>query len=119
MAYFNFSDLIHKYSREFKVITYSGGKYNDMGDWEEGVPSEKILSGAIIGMTESKIYRSDGNLTAQDKVLHMLEPLDADLIDGTVVFNGNQYNIETQKSKENAQFTGVFSYTLKWVSTFD
>jgi hypothetical protein len=31
----------------------------------------------------------------------------------------NKYTIEEQKGKDNAEFTGVYSYTLKYVSAFD
>ena len=53
-----------------------------------------------------------------DKALHLLEPLDNALIGATVVFNGEKYRIETQKGKDNADFTGCYSYTLKWTSAF-
>ena len=58
-------------------------------------------------------------LTAKDKVLHTLSEIDNALMGATVIFKNNKYSIETQKGKDNADFTGCYSYILKWVSAFD
>lgn len=118
MAYFDFSRLIRKYSREFTVIKEGEKTLNAAGDWEYGTRSETTLNGAIIGFAESKVHRSEGNLSTMDKALHMLEPIDNALMGATVIFKGNKYRIETQKGKDNADFTGCYSYTLKYVSAF-
>ena len=118
MQYFNFSNLIRKYTRPFTVITKGEGYYDDSGDYVDGTQTETTLYGAIIGFAEKKIYRSEGTLTEQDKALHMLTPIDEALMGATVIFNGNKYRIETQKGKDNAEFTGVYSYTLKYLSAF-
>lgn len=118
MAYFNFSRLIQKYTRPITVISKSGEIINDAGDYVDGEITKTTLYGAIIGFTESKIHRSEGTLTTMDKALHMLEPIDNALMGAKVVFKGNEYRIETQKGKDNAEFTGVYSYTLKYVSAF-
>ena len=119
MAFFNFKNLITKYSREIKVVKEGEKALNDVGDWEYAEPTETTLYGAIMGLTESKIQRSDGMLTAKDKVLHTLSEIDNALMGATVIFKNNKYCIETQKGKDNADFTGCYSYTLKWVSAFD
>lgn len=118
MTYFNFSRLIKKYTRPFTVISKSDEVINDAGDYVDGEITKTTLYGAIMGLTESKIHRSEGTLTTMDKVLHMLEPIDNALMGAKVVFKGNEYRIETQKGKDNADFTGVYSYTLKYVSAF-
>ncbi len=118
MAYFDFSRLIQKYSREFTVITKGEKTLNAVGEWEYGTSSETTLKGAIIGYAENKVHRSEGNLSTMDKALHMLEPIDNALMGATVIFNGDKYRIETQKGKDNAEFTGCYSYTLKYVSAF-
>lgn len=119
MAYFNFSNLINKYSRDFTVISKSEGDYNTAGDYVNGTLTETTLRGAIIGFSESKVHRSEGTLTTMDKALHMLTPIDSALMGAEVIFNGNKYRIETQKGKDNADFTGCYSYTLKWLSAFN
>ena len=119
MTYYNFQRLINKYSREFTVIVNGEKTLNGAGDYVYGTPTEKTLKGAIIGFAESKIHRSEGVLTAMDKALHMIEPIDNALMGATVAFKGNKYRIETQKGKDNAEFTGVYSYTLKYCSAFD
>lgn len=118
MAYFNFRNLINKYSRDFTLISDGEKTLNDAGDYVTGPQTKTTLRGAIIGFTESKIHRSEGNLSSMDKALHMLTPIDNALMGSTVIFNGNKYKIEAQKGKDNAEFTGEYSYTLKWVSAF-
>ena len=116
-ALFNFSRLINKYKSEFKTITLASGYYNDAGDWVKGEESEITLTGAVISFTENKIYRSDGTLTTNDKRLFMLSPIDNALKGSKVIYEGNVYNI--QDSRDNARFTGVWAYTLKFVSAFN
>ena len=119
MAYFNFKRLIGKYSREFTVTVKGEKTLNAAGDYVYGTPQQYTLRGAIIGYAENKIHRSEGQLTQQDMALHMTEPINEVLIGTTVIFDGNTYRIEAQKGKGNADFTGVFSYTLKYVSAFN
>lgn len=119
MPYFNFNNLIRKYSRNFTFVQTSEGHYDDMGDWAPGEKSESVLSGAIIGFAETKLYRENSTLTADDKRLFMLSELPGALTDSYVLFEGNKYKIEEERGKENAVFTGVFSYTLKRVSAFN
>lgn len=119
MSFFNFSRLITKYSREFTVMTKGKKVLNKAGDWVYSEPTEITLNGAVIGFTESKVQRSEGTLTTNDKALYTLKPIDEALMGATVVFNGNKYKIETQKSKSNAEFTGCYAYTLKWISAFN
>lgn len=116
--YFHFERLIDKYSREFTAAyTTGGGGYDDKGDYISGEVVKETLTGAIINFKESKIYRAEGTLTTQDKRLFMLQPLKGALIGATVIDNGNKYRIEEET--ENAMFTGVYSYVLRWVSAFD
>ena len=118
MAYFNFQRLITKYSRPFTLIS-KGEKTLKFGEWVYEEPTEFTLYGAIIGFSENKIHRSEGTLTAKDKMLHTLELIDNSLMGATIIFNGEKYTIETQKGKDNADFTGCYSYLLKWVSAFE
>lgn len=114
---FNFSRLINKYSSEFKAITLANGYYNDSGDWVKGDETETTVMGAIISFTEDKIYRSSGTLTSNDRRLFTLEPINEALKGSKVIFDGKVYSIE--QSRENAKFTGVWAYTLKYVSAFN
>ena len=117
MQYFNFRRLIEKYKSEFSSITLLSGYWKDNGDWVDGETKEITLHGAIIKHRDSKIRNSNGTLTAQDRRLFTLEPIDKALQGGQVIYEGNVYSIED--NLENAKFTGVYSYTLKYVSAFD
>lgn len=119
MQYYNFRRLIDKYSREFTLICEKKGCYDDLGDYVKGEITKTVLTGAIIGFSESKTLRSDGAISTQDKTLHLLEPIDNALMGAKVIFDNDEYRIETQKGKGNADFTGVYSYTLKYVSAFN
>lgn len=115
--YFDFSGLIDDYSSLFEVITHAEGSYNDAGDWIEGAEERIMMRGAIIAYTENKVLRSEGAITTKDRKLHMLEKLPDALMGALVLFSGRKYRIASEL--ENAEFTGVYSYLLKAVSTFD
>lgn len=115
--YFDFSGLIDDYSSPFEVVTHTESGYNDAGDWVEGAEERIMMQGAIIAYTESKVLRSGGAITTKDRKLHMAQKLPDALIGATVLFGGKKYRIESEL--ENAEFTGVYSYLLRWVSAFD
>lgn len=115
--YFNFQRLINKYKNTFEVITRVAGYYDDEGDWVDGEICKVTLEGAIIGVTERQILRSEGTLTEKDKMLFMLTPIDDKLHGAKVVFKGNIYDATTYV--DHAEFTGVYPYTLKYISAFD
>ena len=118
MQKFNFTRLVEKYSSDFTVITYSESedKYDDRGYRVKGDEKETTLKGAILSRGESVIFRSDGKLTAKDKRLFMLTPIDNALLNAKVVYDNDIYEI--QSSTDNSKFTGVWAYVMKYVSAF-
>ena len=114
--YFDFSGLIHDYSNTFTLITNEAGGYDDAGVWQDGQETRAEYTGAIISFRESKVFRSEGKITAKDKRLFMRQPLHEALKGASVVYRGQQYMIESEH--ENAEFTGVYSYFLRYVSAF-
>ena len=114
--YFNFEYLIRKYQTEFTAIIPAEKMLNSAGFYETGEPKQVKLQGAIIGMRESRVISSNGTYTAQDKTLYMLEPLENALKKVKVIHKGNVYSVESLR--ENAEFTGVYAYMLKYVSVF-
>lgn len=117
MQYFNFSNLIRKYSKTLTAKLPATGEYNNLGDYVKSEPTKITFVGAIISHRENKVFRSAGTLTQQDKALYMLEPLSFDLQGALVVEEGKTYRVESKL--ENAAFTGVFAYTLKYQSAFN
>lgn len=115
--YFDFSGLIADYENEFTVITTAEDHYDEKGDYVKGEETQQTMSGAIIGFKESKIFRAEGTLTAKDKHLFMLTRLPDALIGAKVLYRGQEYLIESET--ENAEFTGVYSYVLRWCKAFD
>lgn len=112
--YFDFYELINKYSTSFKALIASENSYDDTGEYS-CIKEERELTGAIIGISDSKLYRSAGTLTDKDKYLFMFEPLP--LNDTEIIHKNNRYKVEEQV--ENSEFTGVYQYTLKYVSAFN
>lgn len=115
--YFDFSGLIAYYENDFTVITAVEAHYNERGDYVKEEEKQQTMRGAIIGFRESKVFRSEGTLTAKDKHLFMLQRLPDALIGAKVAYQGQEYLIESET--ENAEFTGVYSYVLRWCSAFD
>lgn len=75
------------------------------------------MSGAIISIKEEKIYRSEGQLTAEDKQLYTTTALGTGFVGSIIVYKGNKYRVH--QMIENAEFTGVWSYILKYISAFN
>ncbi len=113
---FDFTDLISDYSNPFTVVVPDAG-YDEKGDWKSDGERRETLTGAIIAFKESKVFRSEGTITAKDKRLFMQQALPSALIGAEIEYRGQRYKIESEL--ENAEFTGVYSYLLKWVSAFD
>lgn len=117
MQYFNFSRLLGKYKRELTIMTYSEGSYDNKGDYVKGGMTESTIEGAVINFSENKVYRSGGTITANDKRLFLQSPLGSTMIGSKAVLDGNEYSVED--GTENAAYTGVYAYTLKYVSAFE
>ncbi len=115
--YFDFDSLIEDFANPFTVITHTAGAYDSSGDWREGTETRTEYTGAIIAFKESKVFRSEGAITAKDRRLFMRKKLPDALIGAKVEYDGQTYMIESEL--ENAEFTGVYSYMLRWVSAFD
>ena len=117
MQLYNFKRLIRKYNSEITQITLADGYYDDAGDWIKGEAEETTINGAVISFKESKIYRSEGTLTTNDRRLFTLEPVPNALKGTKAVVNGILYSIED--CTESAKFTGVYAYTLRYISAFN
>lgn len=118
MTYFNFERLINKYGMEFTVIPAAGGEYKG-GVWEANKSEEYSAFGAVMSLSQNKLYQLGGTMTAQDRYLYMTEALKSPL-DGTKIkADNNIYNVESNRDNGKEQFTGVYVYVLKWVSAFD
>ena len=104
MGYFRFERLITKYGRRFDIIIPAMGEYVG-GVWKEGKPVIEEEFGAILSLSETKLYQLGGTLSAQDRHLYMNHAI--------------RHHIEENRSRGNEEFTGVYAYTLRWVSAID
>ena len=119
MQYFNFGRLVQKYSRPFVCEIKTTGCYDDLGECYAPTLKHYETEGAVMSVSSSKRYHSDGAYTIKDKNLYMLSPIDGALLNAEIIFNNNVYRIENDTGCDDAEYTGVYSYVLKWVSVFE
>lgn len=112
MKLYNFLRLINKYSVDF-CLHRTQGSYV-AGKWEEGGEVVEKMRGAIVPMSQRKVYDSGGTYTAQDRELYLTTPLKAPLSALKVVYKGNTYTVEDARNFE--EYADVAVYTLKRVS---
>jgi len=113
MKLYDFTRLINKYSTTFLLCQKTEGKYV-YGKWEDGQVIETEMTGAIVPMSERKIYSSGGTFTTQDRELYLTCPLTGLLSDFSVKYKGNKYSVE--ESRDYEEYADVAIYTLRRVS---
>lgn len=118
MTYFNFDRLINKYGLEITIIKPGNGKYIG-GVWQTEPGEEYKVFGAVMSLSQNKIYQLGGTIASQDRYLYMLNPIEEPLQGIKVIINSNLYSVESSRDKGKEKFTGVYVYLLKWVSVFD
>ena len=114
MRLYNFKRLISKYSVDFTLLKTTSGSFVS-GKWVEGEANEIKMRGAIVPLSERKLYSYGGTYSTQDRELYLSEPLGSPLSAFKVVYNTNTYTIE--ESRNFDEFAGCAVYVLKWVST--
>ena len=122
MQYFDFSSLIEQYSTDFNVICESEGSYDDSGEYVKGEKTEHTLHGAIMAHSENQIYRSEGKLTSQDRVLIMQAPIDRALHGAEVIHLDRMYKIDSELKSSSEQATESvkkFSGITESIERFD
>ena len=109
---YNFKRLIEKYSVDFTLVSISEGSYVG-GKYVEGIKTETQCRGAIVPISDSKIYQSGGALTIKDRQLFMKSPIEQSLTNSKIRYKGNVYKIEHETNHED--YADAYIYTLKWV----
>lgn len=112
MKLYNFSRLVRKYSNPFTLTVNGEGTYVD-GRYQEGKPTEYAKTGAILPLSQRKIYQSGGTLTSADRQLYMLERIEEALKGSKVTYQGKTYFIE--EDADYTDFSDVSVYVLRWV----
>ena len=113
---YDFTDLIKRHSVPFELVSHSGGEYVG-GVWQNGSETVSGRSGAIIPLSERKIYQSGGTYTSKDRHLYMTTPIESALKETQVRYKGNLYDIEEEK--DYSDYSAAYIYVLRWVSSFD
>lgn len=114
---FNFDRLIKKYSVDCQLLSESSlGSYIG-GEWiPDETPPMQNITGAVIPMTDRKIYQSGGTYTEHDrefitKAEIPLEPTHY------ILYKGMKYQVEENTDYSN--YAGFYAYNLKRVNAFD
>lgn len=116
-AMFNFSRLIEKYRVDCQLIRPSaGGKYIG-GNWIPDAAQEpETITGAIIPMTDRKIYQSGGTYTEKDRELITETEISLESA-AYIVFQNYKYQVESET--DYSVYAGFHDYNLKRVGAFD
>lgn len=117
MKLYNFDRLLKKYGITCQLETADNEGAWIGGEW---VPKDNMhamdISGALIPMTEGKIYQSGGTYTSQDREFLTKQAIPLEPV-AHIVYQGKRFKVE-----ENADYTDYAdfnAYNLKRVSAFD
>lgn len=110
--FFNFDELISRYSSEILVIFRNRGEFVH-GRFVPDEPEPERMRGVVLPMPVSKINTSGGYLTAADKQLITREPIGDTGEDIRVEFGGREYKVE--QDIDYGAYADVYQYVLKWV----
>ena len=116
MKLYNFDKLIDKYSVDFLFVTNEKGKYVG-GQWFKGDEIKTPWKGAIVPLSDQKIYQSGGTYTSYDRQLFTRTKLSDALKESKVIYKNNMYSIENEVDYDD--YCDAYVYVLKWVSNFD
>lgn len=112
MKLYNFRRLIDRYSVTFCLHRTQGGYVS--GKWEKGGDIVSEMRGAIVPISNRKLYDAGGTYTAQDRELYLKSPLPEPLEALKVIYKGNAYTVENERNFE--EYADVAVYDLKWQS---
>lgn len=109
---YDFTDLIRRHSVPFEVVAFTKGGYVG-GKYQKGLQTVTEREGAILPMTDNKIYQSGGTYSTKDRMLYMSTPIDGAFDTLKIRYDGNMYGIES--AQDFSEYSDAYIYTLKWV----
>lgn len=112
MKLYNFANLIKKYSVTFCLHKTQGSYVS--GKWEEGGEIVKEMRGAIVPLSDTKVYQSGGTYDKNDRELYMMEPIPEPLSEWKVHYKDKVYTVES--GKDFTDYADVMVYNLKAVT---
>lgn len=112
MKLYDFKRLIDKYSVTFSLQRV-GGKFVS-GKWEHGDDIIEEMTGAIVPISDKKVYGNGGTYSTQDRELYVKTPIGHPLSDVKVIYKGNAYSVEEAKNFED--YADAVVYVLRWQS---
>lgn len=113
MKLYDFTRLITKYSVPFLLRHTSKGGYVS-GKWEPGEEVTEEMQGAIVPISDRKIYDSGGTYTAMDRDLYVMQELPNPLSEYEVIYKDNVYAVEG--GRNFCDYADAMVYTLKYQS---
>ena len=113
---YDFTRLINKYSSSVELITETDGQYVN-GMWQGGLSTVTTIQGAVVPLSERKIYQSGGTLSSTDRQFYTTCKITAPLKNVKIRYKGKTYSVEEET--DYGDFSDAYIYVLKWVNSFD
>lgn len=114
---FDFNRLLKKYGAECQLIRETGGGMYVGGNWVPGPAREpEMVSGAVVPMTDRKIYQSGGTYTEQDRELITMTEIPLEPA-AYILHRGKRYHVESEN--DYSGYAGFHDYNMKRVSAID
>lgn len=114
---YDFDRLIKKYSVTCSLLAESAGGSYEGGEWiPNPAPPEETVTGALIPMSDRKVYQSGGTYTESDRefITRTEIPLEPAHHIG---YKGVKYKVES--NTDYSDYAGFYAYNLKRVGAFD
>lgn len=114
---FNFDRLVKKYSINCQLLSEAvSGSYVG-GEWVPGpAPPSRGITGAVIPMTDRKIYQSGGTYTEHDREFVTLTEIPLEPTH-YILYKGMKYQVE--ENTDYSDYAGFYAYNMKRVGAFD
>lgn len=110
---YDFNRLIEKYGVECQLIFGAASGSYVGGEWVPApAPPDRSIFGAVIPMTDRKIYQSGGTYTEQDREFVSLEEIPLEPTH-YILHKGTKYQI--QGNTDYSDYAGFYAYNLKRV----
>lgn len=116
---FDFNRLINKYSSDCQLLQEANGEDGGWiaGNWVPGAaPVPIAIRGAIVPLSDRKIYLSGGSYMEQDRefITSTAIPMDRTC---HILHQGSSYKVES--NTDYSDYAGFYAYNLKKVDAFD
>lgn len=109
---YDFTRLVKKYSSQIEIVTHVKGEYVN-GKYVRGEEVVTESEGAVVPMTQRKIYQSGGTLKTTDRQLYALQEIPGPLDGAEIRHKGKTYKVE--EDTDYTDYSDAHVYIMRWV----